>query len=258
VPSSLPPDLLPLYLSLNHNLRKLAKHTGIDQLTLLDWLTSEPVREKLAKLREAVNESLTIRTLEARQDAIDALTEVLNETDDPIEKRRAATALLRALSLRPQRASSDPGAQSPMPSASPRKTPLPSAPRDVVATVIYALRENADLATLHAACHPDATIDGDPIPAHADDFDDDLDEDTLDLVTNLDQTFRHNEAYADNAYAQTWHLVREGGRTKFATFHLSPTDDHAAPWRIHAIDLFNQLRNLGEPHLTPTPRARPP
>ena len=248
------PPLLPLYIHLNYNLRALADHTGLDHLTLLDWLTHPDTRAKLKRLREAAEQSLTLRALEARRSAIDALEDVLNTTDDPIEKRRAATALLRALNNRPRAVPSDSDLHPSKPQAS--KPPLPPNPIPLLDHLLATRTDDdPDPHTLHAACHPDATINDEPIPPDPDDLYEDIDDDAADFLANTVQVTAHADAAEHDVVARKAILIRRGGAARAATFHLSPDAD--AVWRIHAIDIVEpQPRRMTEP--LPPPRPRPP
>jgi hypothetical protein len=204
-PSCLPPSPLHTFIQTRYDLHRTSRLLDLPIPDLLTWLADPQTNRTLQQLRAAAELALTLRALETRRTALDALEEVINATEDLIEKRRAATALLRALNTRPRTESdqsrvrehaSAPSAQCPMPTASPAQYPIPTAsPRDsglrtqdslasLLTNLADALaRDRADsptadnaLAALHAACTDDATLNDRPIPADIDDFVSDADD----------------------------------------------------------------------------------
>jgi hypothetical protein len=187
-------DTLHTYIDTRYDLHRTSHLTRIPIPDLLTWLADPETTRTLDRLRAALEQALALRCLEAKQSALGALEHVINNTDDLIEKRRAATALLRALTTRPRPESdpsrvrmhaSAPSAQCQVPSASPSaaspqdsglktQDSLPS----LLTRLAHALtRDDPDaqtadnaLAALHAACAEGATLNDQPIPADVDDF----------------------------------------------------------------------------------------
>jgi hypothetical protein len=209
------PDLLSTFINTRYDLHRVSQLTHVPVTDLLAWLADPETKRTLDDLRAAAELALALRSLETRRTALDALEFVLNTTDDLIEKRRAATALLRALNTRPpsdpsrvREHATAPSAQRPVLDASPPslaagRTPLadplsqaskPQASKpppdlhslltrlasdlardDAPTTADSPTADNA-LAALHAACAGDATLNDKPIPADVDDFLDDAGE----------------------------------------------------------------------------------
>jgi hypothetical protein len=205
------PDLLSTFIDTRYDLHRVSQLTLVPVADLLDWLADPETKRTLDDLRAAAELALALRSLETRRTALDALEHVINTTDDLIEKRRAATALLRALNTRPpsdpsrvREHATAPSAQRPVLDASPPslaagRTPLadplsqaskPQASKpppdlhSLLARLASDLARDRDdaptadnaLAALHAACAEDATLNDQPIPADVDDFLDDPDE----------------------------------------------------------------------------------
>jgi hypothetical protein len=204
------PDLLSTFIDTRYDLHRVSQLTLVPVADLLDWLADPETKRTLDDLRAAAELALALRSLETRRTALDALEHVINTTDDLIEKRRAATALLRALNTRPpsdpsrvREHATAPSAQRPVLDASPPslaagRTPLADplsqasqpppdlhslltrlasdlARDDAPTTADSPTADNA-LAALHAACAGDATLSDKPIPADVDDFLDDAGE----------------------------------------------------------------------------------
>jgi len=98
VTSSLPAAdaaLLTLFLQLHLNLEALAERTALSILGLLAWADSPPIRATLDALARLRQESLDKSLTAARLQALATLAEIARSSEDPIERRRAATAILR-------------------------------------------------------------------------------------------------------------------------------------------------------------------
>lgn len=110
--------LLLRYFSLNEDLTNLAAEPGQpDLLTLLRWLSRPDIAAYTAAYRTHQNQL-------HRQAVIDALRSVLTNSTDPIELRRAATTLLRALNpVRPPAPPRDPSLRVHPPSTRPAASP---------------------------------------------------------------------------------------------------------------------------------------
>ena len=260
-PSTLPdgrrpiadPDLLHLFIRTRYDIHRLSHLTDISVPDLLTWLAEPHTRRTLQHLRAAAEEALTLRTIETRRTALDALEDVINTTDDPVEKRRAASALLRALSTRPAHSPhpdgkkpGDGSVSSAPPSAPPRDSRLktqdsPQASKPSLDAMLAHLaealaRDRADsptadnaLAALHAACADDATLNDRPIPADLDDFLDDAgDLQRLAPITRVDVA---PPTLAQDAAATRLHCTHADG----ATTHIGIALVHDDDWRIVAI-----------------------
>jgi len=82
----------------------LARRFNIRLTLLLDWLADPRTRARLDALLAAHDLALHNQLQSARRLALSALTTLLSESDDPVERRRAATAILRT-TARPRSAS---------------------------------------------------------------------------------------------------------------------------------------------------------
>lgn len=138
-------DLFTLFLEAGEDLRALAARSGKPLLDLLAWAVRPETRRALTAW-----DSMQRRARQARDDADralarEALKAAMADSPDPIEKRRAAAALLRSLSppawdlhRRPARR---------------LRVPAPNRPPDEVAAALRVLRESeATLARAHRAC----------------------------------------------------------------------------------------------------------
>lgn len=94
-------DWLTHYLGNGEDVTALAQRTGSTLIELLAWLTSPAIRRVLAAWDQAVSRARERRDDADRRLAIDALKATIGASTDPIEKRRAATSILRALSTFP-------------------------------------------------------------------------------------------------------------------------------------------------------------
>ena len=183
--------LLHTYLILRYDMVALAEQEKLLPGQLLAFAHSPAVRAHLASLREFAEESFALRALESRTTAINQLEDIARTTDNPIEKRRAASTVLRnlGLPLRGGRASSRtaaPAIHSPSNSGPSRtsrapakykpsdvRSPTPNTSRGDIAYLITKALETqapASLATLHAFLAPDGTINGESAPESPDDF----------------------------------------------------------------------------------------
>src|ERR1043165_357582 len=91
--------LLHTYLILRYDMVALAEQEKLLPGQLLAFAHSPAVRAHLASLREFAEESFALRALESRTTAINQLEEIAKTTENPIEKRRAASTALRTLGL---------------------------------------------------------------------------------------------------------------------------------------------------------------
>lgn len=260
-----PESLLHLYLNANYDLRAVAEQTDIPLTDLLDWLESPETQRILDRLRAAAADSLALRATEARRTAIDTLERVLLESDDPIEQRRAATALLRALNTRP-RATTDSNARLAPQSPPNAECRMPNVPRDVVAHALDALSQRAALdpdealATLHACCAPGATINNEPIPDNAEDLIDDH-PDLAEHLHNHVQAITDPPTRTDESYDQHLCIVHPRARCVSLDLRLEPLGRSSlradalgrSPLRADALDDRNSenLRDSESPPMSP-------
>jgi hypothetical protein len=120
VPASLPSprsvssypsaDLLLFFISVNLDIEALASRTDLPIVELLDWADSPPVRQKLETLARFRQERLAAAEAEGRIAAIAALTDLARTSEDPIERRRAASVLMRRGSTQGHATAGDPRA----------------------------------------------------------------------------------------------------------------------------------------------------
>ena len=99
--------LFAIYLSLRFDLFKLAESEHLSPQELLAFTLSPAVRFHLQAYRTFAEESFQARAVRLRASALELLHEVAQSSTDPIEKRRAASTLIRGLSL-PRQAASPP------------------------------------------------------------------------------------------------------------------------------------------------------
>lgn len=131
IPAPSPSAFLSQLLSTNFNVAALVETISPDQLLTL--IQSPEVHHHLESLIAFTNTCLQLKQAQAKALALESLADVARTTTDLIEKRRAATALLRASNPAhpprsteaPQSASSTP--QPPLPSAPSSQFPAPSA-----------------------------------------------------------------------------------------------------------------------------------
>jgi len=88
--------LLNAYFASGCNAFALAASEKLSAQDLLDWSTNPAVQAQLAALRSLAEHSLALRTAQARLTALDILESVAKTSDDPIERRRAAAAIMRS------------------------------------------------------------------------------------------------------------------------------------------------------------------
>jgi len=113
----LPPedaDLLTQLLDRSENLYTLAKETSRPLLELLAWTSRPDIAAYIAYHRALVNH---LRV----QFALSALADIVRSTDCPLERRRAAAAIIRAANPPPQR----PGRSGPRDGSPPSNQPSP-------------------------------------------------------------------------------------------------------------------------------------
>lgn len=118
-----------------------AKH-NIALPLLLDWLATPQTRTRIAAALDAEDAALHRKLQHARAKAIDTLTTLLDTTDDPIEARRAASALLRPLHRKPS--IKPPDTPPPMRTLLGRITEprADDSPQDIITRVLARLQHN--------------------------------------------------------------------------------------------------------------------
>jgi hypothetical protein len=179
-PPPTPDQALAAILDENHNFLRAATRLNIPLRELLHILKQPDCRQQLKDLREATDDLLALRAAQGRITAITLLEKAALAADkdgEPIELRRAATALARATTLRARAGAppahgepgdGDQGEQpvAPRPRHKPRRG---DDPLDIVNKLITALREEGHpepgsaAATFHAYAAPGATLDREPI-----------------------------------------------------------------------------------------------
>ncbi len=87
--------LLAAYLATGFDLTKLAQQESLSPAELLAFTQSDSLQTQVTALRALIEQSLSLRALQSRFAAINALEHVANTTTNLKEKRLAATQLLR-------------------------------------------------------------------------------------------------------------------------------------------------------------------
>jgi hypothetical protein len=180
--------VLATILAENHNLLRAATRLSLPLRELLQILRQPDCREQLKDLREATDELLALRAAQARITSIDLLEKAAlaaEKEGDPIELRRAATALSRATTLRatagappvPAGSGENHGDEVPARALRPRHKPRRGeTPIEIVNKLVTALREEGHphpgsaAATFHAYAAPGATLDHNPISDDLEEF----------------------------------------------------------------------------------------
>jgi hypothetical protein len=199
-------QLLSSFLILRYDLVALAETNKLHPLQLLAFAMSPAVQAHLAELKKFADQAFALRSLESRNLALDLLEQVAKSSDNPIEKRRAASAILRGLNpvggttlrgvrahspsqegnetaLRHRRQNFNP---SPLPNSpshpttvspshppSPTTRPTPNFSHIETAELIGAALKSptpTNLATLHAFTAPDATLSESKAPTDLEAF----------------------------------------------------------------------------------------
>lgn len=139
-------EQLSLFLECGEDLRALATRTGVPLLDLLAWAVQPGIRRALAAWDSLRRRAQQVRDDADRALAREALKAAMADSTDPIEKRRAASALLRCLSPVPWDLHRRPLRRA-------RESPRPDRrERDTVSSAVRALRESeATLARVHRA-----------------------------------------------------------------------------------------------------------
>lgn len=90
-----PCSLLSSFLALHCDPVAFAQAHNLSATDLLDFAANPAVRAHLADLKRFIDQSLSLRTAQARIAALDTLESVARTADDAIERRRAAASILR-------------------------------------------------------------------------------------------------------------------------------------------------------------------
>ncbi len=238
------------------SLPDLADSLDLSLLELLDAI--ESIEPQLASLSAMTAHQIRIHNARAQRIAIDTLAEIAADSEaDPIERRRAATAVLRAAGTRTATGLPPiPGTTGGSPTSAPHPhiPALPADPEPLAKRTLRALAINDDpapdtgLATLHEAFAPGATLNDEPVADDLDDFLDDLDDDTRDALTGYFQHIIDPPKQTDDTYDQRIALYHKG-RCHTAHLHLRPDQPDTppdssesdapprAPWRIHTLTI---------------------
>lgn len=96
-PAHSPSHLLTAYRKAHFNPIAFAEQQNLAAEELIDFIKSPAVQDHLATVRAFAEESFALHALQARSAAISTLLELATKSADPIEKRRAASAILRGL-----------------------------------------------------------------------------------------------------------------------------------------------------------------
>lgn len=99
--SPLPPpfhDIFLTFVQTGYDIDRLLKAAKFNVTDVMAFLADEQVKKLVADCLAMAHMGLQLKAILARRDAIDLLTTVANFSTDRVEKRKAATALLRASS----------------------------------------------------------------------------------------------------------------------------------------------------------------
>lgn len=221
----------------------------------MEFVSDPATQSKLADLARVAHAGLTVRAAEARQVAIAALEEVAKTAEDPIEKRRAASALFRATAsplvpLAAHAAGTTPNSTAPAPPR--RAAPVVRSlrqlrPADVALYAMHSLQAGAtpepqsDIATLAELSEASITIDSREIPTT------DLDalgaavkqtclrhvRATTDLRPWVETTFTQP---SEDEYITRYSCSTGSGHIRIdLRLRRSPRDDRSHHWLIHSI-----------------------
>ncbi len=94
--------LLQAYFDARCDIFLLAQREKLPVLDLLRWSRSPAVQAHIAELKKLTEDSIHLRTAQARLLSLDTLETIVKTTDDPIELRRAASTLFRGGATMPQ------------------------------------------------------------------------------------------------------------------------------------------------------------
>jgi len=252
-------QLLSLFASSNFHLPTLAREGVLTPHDLAAFAASPSVQSHIASLVSIAQSALLLRAAEARRTAIEELEKVTRNSADDVEKRRAATQLLRATSA--------PLVGAPSSDAAPRRCdPVPFSPRpiarpnpsytphQVANLLVHALRscdepeEGSGAATLAAFSIPGAAIDTKPLPTAPDDagqvacdIPDAIEAIEDSALSTLRTCTKHwparDHAPATDRAATVPIIISHNGATSTVTFQLArnPEPPHAGCWLVEAI-----------------------
>ncbi len=179
-------ELLAAFIAVDFDLQALIAEFSLSPSDTLDFLESEPIRARLQSIKRFTDLADHLFNSRQRRAAISALSAILSITTDPIERRRAATAILRFTSpttrrsgaAAPRSTDADPSPSSlrrsipssPAPPSSPSPAPLraDASPESVSLAITDAIaRDEASTAfsIIRETLAPDATLNGEPMPA---------------------------------------------------------------------------------------------
>ena len=114
--------LLQSYFDARCDIFLLAQREKLAVLDLIRWSQSPAVASHIAALKTLTDDSIHLRTAQARLLSLDTLEKIVRTTDDPLELRRAASTLYRGGAAMPQpRAPRKPDPDNPPPRSLPRK-----------------------------------------------------------------------------------------------------------------------------------------
>lgn len=246
-----PPDraLLSAILAHDEDYPAVAAATGVDLLDLYDFITQPHVAQRLAVHRDA-------RACADRAAALAVLRDVMKSSDSPVERRRAASAVLRALS--PPRAGAQAAREvqpprTPSPDLSgedsagrparegdpdhPADSPeTPSTPPDATIRQLASasgIPLTDFLYVLHSYCAPGATLFGEPVPASSDDF---IASPGARTAAFFSRRFRVEHAHAEHAgdpdRTTLTAALSTGDRVRISQSYSDDCDFHA----IHSLD----------------------
>lgn len=219
-----------------------------DLCDLLAWCASPAVQAWLAALEHLERLRHDALARDARAEALAVLRELLRSSDDPVERRRAASATLRHAA---QPAPSSP--RPPSPPKPPRRSgPIPSvalSPRDsarhALEKIFRALRandephRNAGMASLHAALAPDAVINDQPVPADAATFI--AQERRLAPIFDTVYSMSFEDPGPEPPSLPATRSIRFRLSARDALYYLGRADlrrdDDESPWRITGLEL---------------------
>lgn len=210
-----------------HALPAVARSLNLSLAQLLAELSSPALSAHLGSVRDLTQLESTLHAAHARRIAVDTLAAIAADDEaDPIERRRASTAILRATATPRRRNAALQPASEPAPPVH-VETP-PADPNDLINHVLRVLGDDdndAGLATLHACLAPGATLNGEPVPEDVEDFLADIEDDTRETLTSTVQRLIHDSRITAET---SWHnvtFVRRGGKCTRVLFHGRPFQD---------------------------------
>lgn len=221
-------ELLASFVILGFDLQALVDRFSLQPAEVLDFLDSAPIRARLRSIRAFTDLSNHLASSRDRRAAFQALHDVLASARDPVERRRAATAILR-FSAPPSRVPN----RTPSPSSTPLRTDLSP---EALSSALSAstARGESPLSLIRETLAPEATITGAPLPPDPPQLSSRCTDDSP--LAPL----RESVALVSLARHGDRHLVRERALAldpSGPTHDLDPRPEARGRWRIASLDL---------------------